>query len=182
MISKIISRALSILKLEKNTYKEITQDKSSFIYSSTIIFLAALINVYLFGKYVNPMLPIKIPLMSIFLVWLLFNWCLFSFILNIVANLFTKKKNKKNFITSINLVGFSYTPELLKILIILLPNFIKVISWGALMLVLASQVIGVKETYKIEKLFISIGTVFLSYISQIFIIVSFVVIFTKLSI
>ena len=71
MLFKIISRAFSILKLEKNTYKEITQDKSSFIYSSTIIFLAALINVYLFGKYVNPMLPIKIPLMSIFLVWLL---------------------------------------------------------------------------------------------------------------
>ena len=79
---------------------------------------------------------------------------------------------------ALSLVGFSYTAEVLKILIIFSPNFIRVISWGALMLVLASQVIGVKEIYKIDKIWTSIGIVILSYITQILFLIAIVILFS----
>ena len=50
----------------------------------------------------------------------------------------------------LSFVGFSNTAEILKLLIVFLPNFIVLISWGVLMLVIASQVVGVKQIYNLK--------------------------------
>ena len=49
------------------------------------------------------------------------------------------------------------------------------------MLVLASQIIGVKQIYKIEKISTSIGIVVLSYIIQIFSIIALFIFAFKLA-
>lgn len=180
MIKLTIIRASKVFKLEKDAYKEIAKDSSSFFQSAIIILAAAILNIFLFNKYVNPQLPTQIPLIPVFLTWVFFNWYLFSQILNFVSNKFSeiKLKNKTNI--ALSLVGFSYTAEILKIFIILSPNFVRVISWGALMLVLASQVIGVKEIYRIPKIWTSIGIVAISYIIQISILIILVLFFAKM--
>ena len=48
MLLQTFYRAINILKLEKNTYKEISKDKSSFLGSAIVILFAGLVNVYLF--------------------------------------------------------------------------------------------------------------------------------------
>ena len=48
MFFQIILRAINILKLEKNAYKEISKDKSAIFGSGIVMFFAGLVNVYLF--------------------------------------------------------------------------------------------------------------------------------------
>jgi hypothetical protein len=79
------------------------------------------------------------------------------------------------------LVGFSNTAEIFKILIIFFPNFIVIISWSILMLVIASQVVGVKQIYKLDKISTAVGVVIASYIAQFFIIGLLVFILIKLA-
>ena len=178
MLQLTIKKAIKVFKLEKNVYAEIANDDSSFIQSFLVIFLASLINVIVFDKYINPLLPIQIPLIPVILTWLFFNWFLFSKILNFISTKISSKKIKHKPNIALSLVGFSYTAEILKILIIVSPNFIRVISWGTLMLVLASQVIGVKEIYRIQNIWTSIGIIAISYLIQIFILVLAVIFFS----
>lgn len=181
MLNLTIIRAFRVLKLEKNSYKEIGKDSSAIFQSAIIIILAALLNVFLFNKFANPLLPKQIPLPPLFFVWLFFNWYLFSKILNFIAIKFSDNVDLKYTASvALSLVGFSYTAEILKILIIFSPNFIRVISWGALMLVLASQVIGVKEIYKISNIWNSIAIVMITYIIQILLLIAIVVMFSIL--
>ena len=77
--------------------------------------------------------------------------------------------------------GFSNTAEIFKILIIFFPNFIVIISWSILMLVIASQVVGVKQIYKLDKISTAVGVVIASYIAQFFIIGLLVFILIKLA-
>ena len=87
-------------------------------------------------------------------------------------------KNKK---IAYSLIGFSNTAEILKILIILFPNFIVIISWSILMLVIASQVVGIKQIYNLEKIGSAVGVVILSYVAQFFIIGFLVILLIKLA-
>ena len=79
-------------------------------------------------------------------------------------------RNLKDKKIALSLVGFSNTAEIFKILIILLPNFIVIISWSVLMLVIASQVVGIKQIYNLEKISTAVGVVIASYVAQFFII------------
>jgi len=90
-------------------------------------------------------------------------------------------QNLKNKKLAFSLVGFSNSAEILKILIIFLPNFIVIISWGILMLVIASQVVGVKQIYNLKKISTAVLCVILSYIIQIFVIVGIIFILIKLA-
>ena len=170
MIFQTLYRAFNILKLEKNTYKEISKDKSSIYGSGIVIFFAGLVNVYLFKIFILPTLPNEISLIPIFLIWIFFNWYVFSNVMLIIVKAVGGTQNLKNKKTALSLVGFSNTAEIFKILIILLPNFIVMISWGILMLVIASQVVGVKQIYNLDKISTAVGVVIASYIAQFFII------------
>jgi len=185
MLIQTFLRAFSILKFEKNTYREISQDKFSIYQSGAIMILAGLINVLLFKLKVLPHLPPdlsgQVPLHYVFLVWIFFNWYLFALILAFVAGSNSVNQNLKDKKIAFSLVGFSNSAEILKILIIFLPNFIVIISWGALMLVIASQVVGVKQIYNLEKISTAIGCVILSYIIQIFLIALIIFILIKLA-
>ena len=180
MILQTIYRSINILKLEKNTYREISKDKSSIYGSGIVMLFAGLVNVYLFKIYISPTLPNEIPLTPILLTWIFFNWYVFSNVMIILAKAFTKpvtliknpklNKNFKNKKIALSLVGFSNTAEIFKIFIIFFPNFIVIISWGVLMLVIASQVVGVKQIYNFDKISSAVGVVITSYIAQFFII------------
>ena len=180
MILQTIYRSINILKLEKNTYREISKDKSSIYGSGIVMLFAGLVNVYLFKIYISPTLPNEIPLTPILLTWIFFNWYVFSNVMIILAKAFTSpvtliknpklNKNFKNKKIALSLVGFSNTAEIFKIFIIFFPNFIVIISWGVLMLVIASQVVGVKQIYNFDKISSAVGVVITSYIAQFFII------------
>ena len=180
MILQTIYRSINILKLEKNTYREISKDKSSIYGSGIVMLFAGLVNVYLFKIYISPTLPNEIPLTPILLTWIFFNWYVFSNVMIILAKAFTNpvtliknpklNKNFKNKKIALSLVGFSNTAEIFKIFIIFFPNFIVIISWGVLMLVIASQVVGVKQIYNFDKISSAVGVVITSYIAQFFII------------
>ena len=181
MISQIIYRALNILKLEKNTYDEISKDSSSIYGSGVIIFLAGFVNVYLFKLFILPTLPNQVPLMAIFFIWIFFNWYVFSNVMLKIVKLFGGSKNLENKKIAYSLIGFSNTAEILKILTIFFPNFIVIISWSILMLVIASQVVGIKQIYNLDKISSAVGVVIASYIAQLFIIAFLVIILIKLA-
>ena len=181
MISQTINRAFNILKLEKNTYEEISKDSSSIYGSGITIFIAALVNVYLFKHFIQPTLPNEIPLTAIFLIWIFFNWYVFSNIMLKIVKLFGGSRNLENKKIAYSLIGFSNTAEILKILIIFFPNFIVIISWSILMLVIASQVVGIKQIYNLDKVTSAVGVVIASYVAQFFIISFLVVILIKLA-
>jgi len=185
MLLQTFYRAINILKLEKNTYKEISKDKSSFLGSAIVILFAGLVNVYLFKIFIQPTLPNAVPLAPILFMWVFFNWYVFSNVMLIIAKTFTnanaRTKNLKDKKIALSLVGFSNTAEIFKILIIFLPNLIVIISWGVLMLVIASQVAGVKQIYNFDKISTAVAVVILSYIAQFFIIGLLVLILVKLA-
>ena len=103
MISQTIYRAFNILKLEKNTYEEISKDGSSIYGSGITIFAAGLVNVYLFKHFIQPTLPNEIPLTAIFLIWIFFNWYVFSNIMLKIVKLFGGSKNLESKKFSFNL-------------------------------------------------------------------------------
>ena len=181
MISQTIYRAFNILKLEKNTYEEISKDRSSIFGSGLIMTLAGFVNVYLFKLFILPTLPNEVPLTAVFLIWIFFNWYIFSNVMLRIVKLFGGSKNLKNKKIAYSLIGFSNTAEILKILIILFPNFIVIISWSILMLVIASQVVGIKQIYNLEKIGSAVGVVILSYVAQFFIIGFLVILLIKLA-
>ena len=77
MLLQTLNRALNILKLEKNTYEEISKDRSSVFGSGVVILLAGLVNVYLFKAFILPTLPNDVPLIPIFLIWIFSNGYVF---------------------------------------------------------------------------------------------------------
>ena len=181
MLFQTLLRAINILKLEKNTYKEISKDRSSIIGSGIIILTAGLVNVYLFNLFILPTLPEKVPLSLIFLIWVFFNWYVFSNVMLMIVKVFGGSQNLNNKKIAYSLVGFSNTAEIFKILIIFFPNFIVIISWSILMLVIASQVVGIKQIYNLNKISTAVGVVVLSYITQFFIIGFLVILLIKLA-
>ena len=181
MLLQTLYRAANILKLEKNTYKEISKDNSSIFGSGAVIFIAGIVNVYLFKLFILPSLPNEVPLIPIFLIWIFFNWYIFSNVMLITVKAIGGTQNLKNKKIAYSLAGFSNTAEIFKILIIFLPNFIVIISWSILMLVIASQVVGVKQIYNLDKISTAVGVVIASYIAQFFIIGLLVFILIKLA-
>ena len=181
MISLTIYRSLKLLKLEKNAYEEISIDSSSIYGSGIIIIIAAFVNVYLFKIFILPTLPNEVPLTAIFLIWIFFNWYIFSNVILKIVNLFGGSKNLKNKKIVYSLIGFSNTAEILKILIVFFPNLIVIISWSILMLVIASQVVGIKQIYNFDKIGSAVGVVIASYVAQFFIIGFLIVFLIKLA-
>jgi hypothetical protein len=181
MLLQTVIRAVNILKLEKNTYKDISKDNSSIFGSSIVMIFAGLVNVYLFRLFILPTLPNEVPLTLIFLVWIFFNWYVFSNVMLIIVKTIGGNQNLKNKKIAFSLVGFSNTAEIFKILIIFLPNFIVMISWSILMLVIASQVVGVKQIYNLDKISTAVGVIIASYIVQFLIISLLVFILIKLA-
>ena len=181
MISQTIHRAINILKLEKNTYEEISKDSSSIFGSGIIMFMAGLVNVYLFKLFILPTLPTEVPLMAIFIVWIFFNWYVFTNVMLKIVKLFGGSKNLEKKKIAFSLIGFSNTAEILKILIIIFPNFIVIISWSILMFVIASQVVGIKQIYNLDKISTAVGIVIASYIAQLFIIAFLIIILITLA-
>ena len=181
MLLQTVIRASNILKLEKNTYRDISKDDSSIFGSGIIMIIAGLVNVYLFKLFILPTLPIKVSLTLLFFIWIFFNWYLFSNVMLTIVKAMGGNHNLKNKKIAFSLVGFSNTAEIFKILIIFLPNLIVMISWSILMLVIASQVVGVKQIYNLDKISTAVGVIIVSYIAQFLIIGLLVFILIKLA-
>ena len=181
MIIQTISLAVNILKLEKNAYKEISKDTSSIYGSGIVIIVAGLVNTYLYKIFILPTLPSKVPLSAIFFVWIFFNWYVFSNVMLVFAKAFGGLNNLKNKKIAYSLVGFSNTAEIFKILLVFFPSFIVIISWTILMLVIASQVVGIKQIYNFNKITSAVGVVIASYLAQLFIVAFLVIFLIKLA-
>jgi len=117
----------------------------------------------------------------IFFIWIFFNWFVFANVMIVIVKIFGGTQNLKDKRIALSLVGFSNTAEIFKILIIFFPKFIVIISWSVLMLIIASQVVGVKQIYNIKKISTAAGVVLASYIAQFFIIGLLVFILIKMA-
>ena len=89
-----------------------------------------------------------------------------------------KKSKSKNVLRSI---GYSYTPEFLKVLILFFPQIIQALSWSSFIWVIACQVVMVKTVFKFKSGWKSLGVLVLSYIFQILIVILFLIIIFNLS-
>ena len=181
MLFQTIQRAVNIIKFDKNVYNEIIKDNSSLYGSGLIIIFSAIVNVSLFKIYLLPNLPNQVPLQYIFLMWIFFNWIVFSLVLLSIVKVIGGEENLDNKKIALSFIGFSNTAEILKLFIIFLPNFIVLISWSVLMLVIASQVVGVKQIFKVKSTSTAVGVVIGSYIAQFFLIGIIVFILIKLA-
>ena len=63
----------------------------------------------LFKLFILPTLPNEVPLTAIFLIWIFFNWYIFSNVMLRIVKLFGGSKNLKNKKIAYSLVGFSNT-------------------------------------------------------------------------
>ena len=81
-------------------------------------------NVGLFKLYLLPNLPNKVPLHFIFIIWIFFNWLVFSYVILFIIKLSGGNQNLSNKKIALTFIGFSNTAEILKVVIIFLPNFI----------------------------------------------------------
>jgi hypothetical protein len=99
----------------------------------------------------------------------------------VFAKAFGGLNNLKNKKIAYSLVGFSNTAEIFKILLVFFPSFIVIISWTILMLVIASQVVGIKQIYNFNKITSAVGVVIASYLAQLFIVAFLVIFLIKLA-
>ena len=123
MLFQTIQRSVNIIKFDKNVYNEIIKDNSSLYGSGLIIVFSAIVNVSLFKIYLLPNLPNQVPLQYIFFMWIFFNWIVFSLVLLSIVKVIGGEENLDNKKIALSFIGFSNTAEILKLLIIFLPNF-----------------------------------------------------------
>ena len=83
-----------------------------------------------------------------------------------------KKGNKYH--NLVRLIGYSYSPELIKIFLLFYPKLIKAISFGSFIWVIACQVLAIKMIFNFRSFWKSLGIIFLSYIIQIFFVIAFI--------
>ena len=183
MISNFLKRIFYSLKIETSLYEEIQNKNFTIFESITLAFLAGLSNALVYKKYFETLeISIVFPFLFLIIIWFFINWFLLSFIINFVCyKIFPegiKKSKSKNVLRSI---GYSYTPEFLKVLILFFPQIIQALSWSSFIWVIACQVVMVKTVFKFKSGWKSLGVLVLSYIFRILIVILFLIIIFNLS-
>tara|TARA_B100000959_G_C14411187_1_gene390484 strand:- start:140 stop:484 length:345 start_codon:yes stop_codon:yes gene_type:complete len=103
------------------------------------------------------------------------NLYLLSNIINFVGSkIFPEGKKGNKYHNLLRLIGYSYSPELIKILLLFYPKLIQAISFGSFIWVIACQVLAIKMIFNLRSFWKSLGIILLSYIFQIMLVIVFV--------
>ena len=85
--------------------------------------------------------------------------------------IFSEGKSKSKYKNIVRLIGYSYTPELAKFLLIFYPKLLQVVSLGTFIWVVACQSLAIKMIFNFRSFWKSLGIVILSYAIQILIVI-----------
>ena len=161
---------LGIVKIDNQIFKEIEKDNSSTIQGVIIALLAGCINSLAAKNFFA-----DVPISILIFLWVLINLYFLSFIMNFLGQqTFPEGKPKNKYKNLLRLIGYSYTPELAKILLVFYPDLIRVISLGTFIWVIACQGLAIKIIFNFKSFWKSLGIVILSYLIQIFTVVVFI--------
>ena len=164
---KFLDRVLGIIKIDGQVFKEIERNNSSATQGVIIALLAGCINGLMARSFFG-----DFPILIMIFVWVLLNLYLLSFIMNILGHqIFSEGKSKSKYKNIVRLIGYSYTPELAKFLLILYPKLLQVVSLGTFIWVVACQSLAIKMIFNFRSFWKSLGIVILSYAIQILIVI-----------
>jgi len=174
-----LNRVIGIIKIDNSIFKEIDRDNSAIIQGILVAFLVALTNALIANEYYASTrsyeFPILIFLIFIF-IWMFLNLYVLSNIINFVGSkMFQERKTGNKYHNLVRLIGYSYSPELIKILLLFYPKLIQAISFGSFIWVIACQVLAIKMIFNFRSFWKSLGIIILSYIFQIILVVVFVI-------
>ena len=173
-----LNRVIGIIKIDNRIFKEIDRDNSAIIQGILVAFLVALTNALIANEYyastTSYEFPILIFLIFIF-IWMFLNLYVLSNIINFVGSkIFPEGKKGNKYHNLLRLIGYSYSPELIKILLLFYPKLIQAISFGSFIWVIACQVLAIKMIFNLRSFWKSLGIILLSYIFQIMLVIVFV--------
>ena len=173
----LLKKILRIVKIDSNVFAEIEKEKSSLFQGFIIVLLTAFSNALIARQYLlSGHSAYEVPVLILIFMWVFLNWYVLSHIINFLCcKIFSdgKKLNKKKSV--LKLIGFSYSPELAKFVILFFPNFLQVISLGTFIWVITCQALATKIIFNYKSFLKSLGIVILSYILQILIVIIFVI-------
>ena len=176
MVLTFINRILGTLKIDVGIFEEIKNDNSLIFQGAVVALLAAIINALIFKKYFPLMAATHdFPILIIIFTWLFLNWYFLSHLINFIGfKMFPEGEAKNKYRSLLSGVGYSYSPELIKFLILFYPGLIKAISFGTFVWVIACQVVATKVIFNFKSSWKSLGVVVLSYVFQILSVLVFV--------
>ena len=163
-----LNRVLGIIKIENHIFKNIEKDGSAVFQGFVVALLTAIANALIAKKYFFSTTALNVPTSLLILMWLFLNLYVLSYIINFVGlKMFPEGKSGSKYKNLLRLIGYSYSPELLKFLPLFYPKLLQVVSFGTFFWVITCQILAVKMTFNFKSFWKSLGIVFLSYIFQI---------------
>lgn len=169
-------RVLGIIKIEKHIFKDIEKDGSTVFQGFLVALLTAIANALIAKKYFFSTTALNIPTSFLIVMWIFLNLYVLSYIINFVGlKMFPEGKSGSKYQNLLKLIGYSYSPELLKFLLLFYPKFLQAVSFGTFFWVITCQVLAVKMTFNFKSFWKSLGIVILSYIFQIIFVFLFIV-------
>tara|TARA_B100000700_G_scaffold305384_1_gene379203 strand:+ start:566 stop:1117 length:552 start_codon:yes stop_codon:yes gene_type:complete len=174
----LFNKILRIIKIDSSVFTEIDAHKSSVLHGFVVVLLTSLSNALIARKYLfTGNSAFEIPILILVIVWIFLNWYVLSHIINFLGfKAFPEGKSQNKYKSVLKIIGFSYSPELAKFIILIFPNLLQVVSLGTFIWVITCQVLGTKIIFNFKSFWKSLGIVVLSYILQILMVVIFVII------
>ena len=164
----LLRRVFGIIKIDNSVFREIDKDKSAIPQGLIVAFLTAIANALIAKKYFFSAGGLDVALLILVFMWLFLNWYVLCIIINFLGfKVFSEGKETNKFKNLLRLIGYSYSPELIKFLLLLSPQLIQAVSFGTFIWVIACQVLATKMTFNFKSFWKTLGIVILSYIIQI---------------
>jgi len=175
MVLTFINRVLGVIKIDADVFEEIKNDNSLIFQGAIVALLTSIANALIAKKYVPILAAYDFPILIIIFVWMFLNWYFLSHLINFIGfKMFPEGEAKNKYRSLLSGVGYSYSPELIKFLILCYPGLIKAISFGTFVWVIACQVVATKVIFNFKSSWKSLGVVVLSYVFQILSVLVFV--------
>ncbi len=182
MVLTFINRVLGVIKIDADVFEEIKNDNSLIFQGAIVALLTSIANALIAKKYVPILAAYDFPILIIIFVWMFLNWYFLSHLINFIGfKMFPEGEAKNKYRSLLSGVGYSYSPELIKFLVLFYPGLIQAISLGTFVWVIACQVVAIKVIFNFKSSWKSLGVLVLSYVFQMLFVIVFVILIYSFS-